>query len=58
MRASQMNGRLRTHFSDVFIDSLYPQLKERGAKVADAPDDDEDVIVEPAPEPPAGPATP
>lgn len=37
---AQMNGRLRTHFSDAFIDSLYPELKDRGSKIADAPEED------------------
>ncbi|MFO0750886.1 MAG: hypothetical protein U1F43_35225 [Myxococcota bacterium] len=44
---TQMNGRLRTHFSDVFIDSLYPELKDRGSRVADVPEDD---TAEPGPE--------
>ena len=44
----QMNGRLRTHFTDVFIDGLYPELKDRGSRVADEPDEDGDAT-EPTP---------
>jgi len=50
----QMNGRLRTHLSDAFIDSLYPQLADKGRKIVDDIVDDsgED------PEPPGDAPTP
>lgn len=39
----QSDGRLRSHFSAAFIDSLYPRLAERGRVVADSgPEEDED----------------
>ncbi len=44
----QMDARLRADFSAAFIDSLYPQLDARAAKVDDAPDEDDDGAV-PAP---------
>lgn len=46
---AQVNGRLRTHFSARFIDSLYPDLDPKGRQLADddAADDDD------APTPPA-----
>lgn len=37
----KMDGRLRTHFSQDFIDSLYPELSRKGTAVA-AEDDGED----------------
>lgn len=39
------NARLRLHFSDLFIDSLYPQLDKRSTRVIDD-EDDEEVVVE------------
>lgn len=47
----QMDGRLRTHFSQEFIDSLYPELTNKGTSVADEPDEEDDNAG-----PPAGPA--
>ena len=38
----QMDGRLRSHFSAAFIDSLYPELSNRAAAVADEADEDDD----------------
>jgi hypothetical protein len=38
----QMDGRLRSHFSAAFIDSLYPDLVRRGTAVADDSDEDDD----------------
>lgn len=39
----QVNGRLRTHFTDAFIDSLYPRLDRKGRTLIDIPtEDDED----------------
>ena len=43
----QIDGRLRTHFPEVFIDSLYPELKKGGTAVAG--DDDDDPSGEPPP---------
>lgn len=44
----QMDGRLRTHFSQAFIDSLYPELTSKGAAVADEPDEEDDTVAPPA----------
>lgn len=49
----QMDGRLRTHFPDAFIDSLYPELKKGGAALAEEDDDGADDA-----ESPANPASP
>ncbi|MDI1445268.1 hypothetical protein [Polyangium sp. 6x1] len=38
----QMDGRLRSHFSQDFIDSLYPELTKKGSAVADEDDEDDD----------------
>jgi hypothetical protein len=38
----QMDGRLRSHFSAAFIDSLYPELARRGSAVADDADEDDE----------------
>jgi hypothetical protein len=38
----QMDGRLRTHFSQDFINSLYPELTKKGIAVADEDDEDDD----------------
>lgn len=38
----QMDGRLRSFFSAAFIDSLYPELANKGTIVADEADDDDD----------------
>lgn len=38
----QMDGRLRSHFSAAFIESLYPELSKGSAAVADEADDDDD----------------
>ena len=38
----QMDGRLRSHFSQNFIDSLYPELTKKGSAVADEDDEDDD----------------
>ncbi|MRG90796.1 hypothetical protein [Polyangium spumosum] len=38
----QIDGRLRTHFSQAFIDSLYPELNRAGTAVADEDDEDDD----------------
>lgn len=46
----QMDGRLRTHFSQDFIASLYPELTRKGTAVADEPDEEDDDTG-----PPAGP---
>jgi hypothetical protein len=50
----KMDGRLRTHFSQDFIDSLYPELSRKGTVVAaeDEEEDDDAAAPEPA-EPPA-----
>lgn len=45
----QMDGRLRTHFSQDFIDSLYPELTARGTAIADEPDDEDDNAGPPQP---------
>jgi hypothetical protein len=45
----QMDGRLRTHFSQDFIDSLYPELNRKATAVADEPDEDDDTSEEPEP---------
>lgn len=37
----QMNGRLRTHFAQAFIDSLYPELARNNTRLAE-PDDEDD----------------
>ena len=44
----QMDGRLRSHFADAFIDSLYPELKKGGAAVAEEDDEDADTTDAPA----------
>lgn len=36
----KMNARLRQHFSDLFIDSLYPELDKRSTRVIDEADDE------------------
>lgn len=42
----QVNGRLRTHFTEAFIDSLYPRLDRKSRTVVDAPtEEDEDAAV-------------
>lgn len=38
----QIDGRLRSHFSEAFIDSLYPDLSRRKTAVADDADEDDD----------------
>lgn len=38
----QVNGRLRTHFTDAFIDSLYPRLDRKGSKIVDEPSEDDE----------------
>jgi len=38
----QMDGRLRSHFSQAFIDSLYPELARKRTAVADDEDEDDD----------------
>ena len=38
----KMDGRLRTHFSQDFIDSLYPELNKKGTAVASEEDEAED----------------
>jgi hypothetical protein len=38
----QMDGRLRSHFSSAFIESLYPDLTKGATAVADEADDDDD----------------
>lgn len=43
----QMDGRLRTHFSQNFIDSLYPELTRKGTVVADEEDEDDDTSAPP-----------
>jgi hypothetical protein len=43
----QMDGRLRTHFSQEFIDSLYPELTKKGTIVADEEDEDDDTSAPP-----------
>ena len=43
----QIDGRLRTHFSQAFIDSLYPELDKSGSAVADESDDDDDASSSP-----------
>lgn len=43
----QMDGRLRSHFSAAFIDSLYPELARRGSAVADDADEDDDTTEPP-----------
>jgi len=43
----QMDGRLRSHFSEAFIDSLYPELSKRGTTVADEDDEDDDTSAAP-----------
>lgn len=53
----QMDGRLRTHFPDVFIDSLYPALKKGGTALAVEDDDEEADATEPASPPGATPPT-
>jgi hypothetical protein len=45
----QMDGRLRTHFSQDFIDSLYPELNRKATAVTDEPDEDDDTSEEPEP---------
>jgi len=48
----QMDGRLRSHFSQLFIDSLYPELAKGGAVVADEDDEDDDTSAPPETTPP------
>ncbi|MDI3285248.1 hypothetical protein [Polyangium sp. 15x6] len=43
----QIDGRLRTHFSQDFIDSLYPELNKSGSAVADEDDEDDDASAPP-----------
>lgn len=43
----QMDGRLRSFFSQAFIDSLYPELAKKGTTVADDPDEDDDTSAAP-----------
>jgi len=43
----QMDGRLRSHFSQDFIDSLYPVLTKKGTIVADDEDEDDDTSAPP-----------
>jgi hypothetical protein len=38
----KMDGRLRTHFAQDFIDSLYPELNKKGTAVASEEDETED----------------
>ncbi len=38
----QMDGRLRSHFTQEFIDSLYPELNRKATAVADEQDEDDD----------------
>jgi hypothetical protein len=38
----KMDGRLRTHFSQDFIDSLYPELSRKGTVVAGEDDEEDD----------------
>ena len=45
----QMDGRLRSHFTADFIDSLYPELTRRGTAVADENDEDDDTAAPPEP---------
>jgi hypothetical protein len=45
----QMDGRLRSHFTADFINSLYPELARRGTVVADAEDEDDDTSAPPEP---------
>jgi hypothetical protein len=50
----QVDGRLRTHFPQAFIDSLYPELSRSGTAIADEEDGEDDMSG--PPEPPAAPA--
>ncbi len=43
----QMDGRLRSYFSQAFIDSLYPELNRKGTAVADENDEDDDTSAPP-----------
>lgn len=43
----QIDGRLRTHFSEAFIDTLYPELKKGGTALAGEEDEDEEEPGEP-----------
>lgn len=45
----QMDGRLRTHFSAAFIDSLYPELARKNTVVSDEPDEEDDTVDQPEP---------
>ncbi len=38
----QMDGRLRSHFTQEFIDSLYPELNRKATAVVDEQDEDDD----------------
>lgn len=38
---AQMNGRLRSHFSQAFINSLYPELARNNTRLAEPDDEDE-----------------
>lgn len=44
----QMDGRLRTHFPDFFIDSLYPELNQGGRAIAGDDEEDADTTDAPA----------
>jgi hypothetical protein len=43
----QMDGRLRSHFAQAFIDSLYPELSRKRTAVADEDDEDDDTSAPP-----------
>ena len=43
----QVDGRLRSSFSQLFIDSLYPELTRKGSTVADEDDEDDDTSAAP-----------
>ncbi|UQA58240.1 hypothetical protein [Polyangium aurulentum] len=43
----QMDGRLRSHFTQIFIDSLYPELSRKGTAIADDTDEDDDAATPP-----------
>lgn len=43
----QIDGRLRSHFSQDFIDSLYPELSRKGTVVADEEDEEDDTSAAP-----------
>jgi hypothetical protein len=55
----KMDGRLRTHFSQDFIDSLYPELSRKGTVVAGETDEEDDDSAPPDPsEKPETPPSP